>query len=103
MNSNIILFHLLNGKLISTNFSYEEKNKVLIDNFNYKDELSLDNKNSLYFLNNALATGGFSLEISKNYKLKKPLVIYNNFSNSLKEVIVNYKIQLYLMKTQNCV
>ena len=87
---------LLNGKLISTNFSYEEKNKVLIDNFNYKDELSLDNKNSLYFLNNALATGGFSLEISKNYKLKKPLVIYNNFSNSLKEVIVNYKNSIIL-------
>ena len=82
---------LLNGKLISKDFSYEEKNKILIDNYNYKSELSLDSKNSLYFLNNALATGGFSLEIVKNYKLKKPLVIYNNFSNSLKEKIVNYK------------
>ena len=82
---------LLNGKLISKDFSYEEKNKILIDNYNYKKELSLDSKNSLYFLNNALATGGFSLEIVKNYKLKKPLVIYNNFSNSLKEKIVNYK------------
>ena len=82
---------LLNGKLISKDFSYEEKNKILIDNYNYKNELSLDSKNSLYFLNNALATGGFSLEIVKNYKLKKPLVIYNNFSNSLKEKIVNYK------------
>ena len=38
-----------------------------------------------------MATGGFSLEVSKNYKFKKPLVIYNNFSNSLKETIVNYK------------
>jgi len=82
---------LLNGKLISKDFSYEEKNKILVDNYNYKNELSLDSKNSLYFLNNALATGGFSLEIVKNYKLKKPLVIYNNFSNSLKEKIVNYK------------
>jgi hypothetical protein len=35
--------------------------------------LALDSKNSLYFLNNALATGGFSLEISKNYKLKKTI------------------------------
>ena len=43
-----------------------------------------------------MATGGFSLEISKNYKLKKPLVIYNNFSNSLKEVIVNYKNSIIL-------
>ena len=75
---------LLNGKLISKDFSFEEENKISIDNYNYKNELSLDSKNSLYFLNNALATGGFSLEIVKNYKLKKPLVIYNNFSNSLK-------------------
>ena len=87
---------LFNGKLISTNFSYEEKNKILIDNFDYKNELSLENKNSLYLLNNALATGGFSLEISKNYKLKKPLIIYNNFSNSLKETIVNYKNSIIL-------
>ena len=87
---------LFNGKLISKDFSYEEKNKILINNFNYKDDLALDSKNSLYFLNNALATGGFSLEISKNYKLKKPLVIYNNFSNSLKEKIVNYKNSIIL-------
>ena len=87
---------LFNGKLISNDFSYEEKDKILIDNFNYKSDLALDNKNSLNFLNNALATGGFSLEISKNYKLKKPLVIYNNFSNSLKEKILNYKNSIIL-------
>ena len=87
---------LFNGKLISKDFSYEEKNKILINNFNYKDDLALDSKNSLYFLNNALATGGFSLEILKNYKLKKPLVVYNNFSNSLKEKIVNYKNSIIL-------
>ena len=87
---------LFNGKLISKDFSFEEKNKILIDNFNFKNDLTLDSKNSLYFLNNALATGGFSLEISKNYKLKKPLVIYNNFSDSLKEKIVNYKNSIIL-------
>ena len=87
---------LLDGKLISKDFSYEEKNKISIDNFNYKNDLILDNKNSLYFLNNALAIGGYSLEISKNYKLKKPLVIYNNFSKSLKEEIVNYKNSIIL-------
>ena len=87
---------LFNGKLVSKDFSYEEKNKILIDNFNYKDELIFDNKNSLYILNNALSTGGFSLEISKNYKLKKPLIIYNNFSNSLKETIINYKNSIIL-------
>ena len=87
---------LLNGKFISSDFSYEENNKILIENFNYKNELNSDKKNSLYFLNNALAMGGFSLEVSKNYKLKKPLVIYNNFSNSLKETIINYKNSIIL-------
>ena len=82
---------LLNGRLISSDFSHEEKNKVSIENFNYKKEKNLDIKNSLNFLNHALASGGFSLEIYKNYKFKKPLVIYNNFSSSLKETIVNYK------------
>ena len=36
------------------------------------------------------------MEIVKNYKLKKPLVIYNDFSNSLKENIVNYKNSIIL-------
>ena len=82
---------LLDGKLVTSEFSYEEKDKISIRSFNYKKEKYLDKKNSLNFLNHALASGGFSLEISKNYKLKKPLVIYSNFSNSLKETIVNYK------------
>ena len=82
---------LCNGRLISSDFSHEEINKISLEDFNYKEEKNLDKKNSLNFLNHALALGGFSLEISENYKLKKPLVIYNNFSNSLKETIVNYK------------
>ena len=36
------------------------------------------------------------MEIVKNYKLKKPLIIYNDFSNSLKEKIVNYKNSIIL-------
>tara|TARA_B100001057_G_scaffold500483_1_gene615817 strand:+ start:4499 stop:5743 length:1245 start_codon:yes stop_codon:yes gene_type:complete len=87
---------LFNGRLISSDFPFEEKKKISLQKFNYKNEKNLDKKNSLNFLNHALASGGFSLEISKNYKLKKPLVIYNNFSNSLKETIVNYKNSLTL-------
>ena len=87
---------LLNGKLISSDFSYEEKNKISIGDFDYKNELIVDKKNSLNLLNNALAIGGFSLEISKNYKLKKPLIVYNNFSNSLNEIIINYKNSIIL-------
>ena len=87
---------LMNGKLISKSFDHEEKDKIFISNFNYKNEIFLHNKNTLNFLNNALAKDGFSLEISKNYKLKKPLVIYNHFSNSLKETIVNNKNSIIL-------
>jgi Fe-S cluster assembly protein SufD len=82
---------LFNGRFVSADFSHEEKNKISIENFNYKKERKLDKKNSLNFLNHALASGGFSLEIYENYKFKKPLVIYNNFSSSLKETIINYK------------
>ena len=89
---------LLNGKLISSSFSHEEKSKIFIGNFDYKNQVNINKKNSLYFLNNALATGGFLLEIAENYKLKKPLVIYNNFSSSLKETIVNHKNSIILNK-----
>ena len=87
---------LMNGKLISKSFDHEEKDKIFISNFNYKNEIILHSKNTLNFLNNALAKDGFSLEISKNYKLKKPLVIYNHFSNSLKETIMNNKNSIIL-------
>jgi Fe-S cluster assembly protein SufD len=82
---------LCNGRFVSSNFFHEEENKISIENFNYKKEKNLDINNSLNFLNHALASGGFLLEISKNYKLKKPLVVYNNFSNLQKETIINYK------------
>ena len=65
---------LTNGKIISTNFDYEEKSKILIKDFNQEEEMNIDPSNALALLNNALSSGGFSLEISKDYKLKKPLI-----------------------------
>jgi Fe-S cluster assembly protein SufD len=87
---------LTNGKLISTSFNYEEKNKILIKDFNQKETTSLDIGNTLTLLNSALSSGGFSLEITKNYKLKKPLVIYNYFSKNLKNKILNNKNSIKL-------
>ena len=87
---------LINGKIISTNFDYEEKSKILIKNFNQKEITYLDPSNTLTSLNNALSTGGFSLEISKNYKLIKPLVVYNYFSKDLKNKILNNKNSIKL-------
>jgi len=94
---------LFNGKLVSNNFSYEEEEKISLKNYNFKDEINLDKKNSLNFLNNALAIGGYSLEVFKNYKFRKPLVVYNNFSESLKETIVNYKNSIILNENSDLV
>jgi len=87
---------LLDGKLSSNSFDHEDKNKIFVKEYNYKNEINSDKHSSLTFLNNALAVGGFSLEISKNYKLKKPLIIYNYFSKNLKEAIINNKNSIVL-------
>jgi Fe-S cluster assembly protein SufD len=87
---------LVDGKLNSNSFDQEEKDKIFIKNYDYKNKKTSDKKNSLTLLNNALATGGFSFEISKNYQLKKPLVIYNYFSKNLKESIINNKNSIIL-------
>ena len=88
--------YLVDGKLISNDFSYEDKSNISINDYNYKNKGKLDEKSSLTLLNNALATGGFTLEVSKNYKFTKPLVIYNYFSKNLKESIINNKNSIIL-------
>jgi Fe-S cluster assembly protein SufD len=87
---------LLDGNLKSNNFDYEDKSKISIKEYNYKGGIELNKITQLALLNSALATGGFSLEISKNYKLKKPLIIYNYFSKNLKESIINNKNSIIL-------
>ena len=89
---------LINGKIISTSFVYEEKNKILIKDFDQKEAANFYLANTLILLNSALSSGGFSLEISKNYKLNKPLVIYNYFSKGLKNKILNNKNSIKLHK-----
>ena len=87
---------LNNGKIISSSFAYEEVNKVLIKDFDQKKPTNYDPANTLTLLNNALSSGGFSLEIIKNYKLKKPLIIYNYFSKNLENKILNNKNSIKL-------
>tara|TARA_Y100000590_G_scaffold455930_1_gene605502 strand:- start:247 stop:1497 length:1251 start_codon:yes stop_codon:yes gene_type:complete len=86
---------LVNGNLHSSDFKYEEKNKIKISSYdksiNYKES-----KNPLICLNHALADNGFFLEIAKNYKFKKVLVIYNFFTNNIKNKILNNKIKIKL-------
>ena len=90
--------YLINGKMNSYNFSHEEKDKIIIDNFNNLNRNANKPLNSLNFLNDALAIDGFYLEIKENYKLKKPLIIYNFFSNNLKDVIISNKNSIKINK-----
>ena len=82
---------LTNGKIISTNFDHEDKSKILIKDFNQEEVKNINPSNALVLLNSALSSGGFSLEITKDYKLKKPLIVYNCFSQDLKNKILNSK------------
>ena len=82
---------LVNGNLQSSNFAYEDKSKIRInsckkDNINYETS-----QNPLVCLNNALAKEGYSLEVEKNYRLKKVVIIYNVFTKDLKNKILNKK------------
>jgi Fe-S cluster assembly protein SufD len=87
---------LVDGKLISNSFDYEDKNNIFVKDYNYKNEIKLGEQSSLTLLNNALATGGFTLEVAQNYKFIKPLIIYNYFSKNLKETILNNKNSIIL-------
>jgi hypothetical protein len=75
---------LINGNLHSSNFDYEENNKIKIKKYKCNTDY-LPSKNPLICLNHALADGGYSLEIEENYKFKKVLVIYNFFTNNIKK------------------
>lgn len=87
---------LVNGFLNSYNFKHEDQKKIKIKVF----KENLDNKkiinNSLINLNNALFEGGYSLEVESNYIFEKPLVVYNYFSNNLKNKIINSKNSIKL-------
>jgi len=82
--------YLVNGNLYSSNFDHEEKNRIKINSYDQNIEYKLS-KNPLVCLNHALAENGYSLEIDKNYKFKKVLVIYNFFTKNIENKILNNK------------
>jgi len=81
---------LVNGNLHSSNFNYEEKSKIKVNPYDKSINYKIS-KNPLVCLNHALAENGYSLEIEKNYKFKKVLVIYNFFTKDIKNKILNNK------------
>ena len=88
---------LINGFYKLSDIKFEDKEKVIIESFKSHEDFTNHSKNTLYCLNKALSICGFNLEIQKDYKCKKPIVIYNFFSSNLDDKIINNtnKIKLH--------
>ena len=89
---------LNNGILSKSDFNYEDEDKIVIKNFKNINTVTPITTNNLTLLNEALSSGGYSLEVFENYKFKKPLIIYNYFSENLKNVILNNSNNIKLNK-----
>ena len=89
---------LTNGVLSKSNFNYEDEVKIEIKDLKNSNTVTPVINNNLTLLNKALSFGGYSLEVFDNYKFKKPLIIYNYFSENLKNVILNNSNYIKLNK-----
>jgi len=92
---------LVNGDFVSSDFSFEDKEKIKIKplkivlygekDFEKIRDYFTDQQNSLTSLNHALVNDGIFLEIEDNYSFNKPLIIYNFFNKSSENKIINNK------------
>ena len=99
---------LVNGDFVSSNFNFEDKEKIKIKplkmvlndkkDFEKIRDYFTDQQNSLTSLNHALVKDGIFLEIEDNYSLNKPLIIYNFFNKSSENKIINNKSFISLGK-----
>ena len=83
---------LVNGELVSSDFKYEEKNKISLKSFTNDIYSNKKENNPLINLNHALSNKGYFLEVKeKNYKFNKILVIYYLYTEDLNENSLNSK------------
>ncbi len=87
---------LVNGVFKSCNVKFEEEEKVKAESLKSLESFSNQSNNNLYNLNKALSLGGFKLEVHKDYKCKKPIIIYNYFTSNLDNKIINNSNQIKL-------
>ena len=87
---------LVNGIFKFCDLRFEEKEKIKIERLKSLNNFSNLPNNNLQNLNKALSLGGFNLEVQKDYKCKKPLVIYNYFTSKLDNKIINNSNQIEL-------
>ncbi len=89
---------IVNGGLHSSNFKFEDKNKIELKIFQNKDFSGENEINPLICLNHALSNSGYSFEIKDNYKFKKTVIIYNFFTEDLKDNILNSRNKIKVGK-----
>jgi len=89
---------VMNGELISSNFKFEEKNKIKIKTFQNDNFLHENQDNPLIHLNHALSDKGYYIEVEDNYKFKKTLIVYSLFTKDLKENILNSRNKIKIGK-----
>ena len=89
---------MVNGKLENSEFKFEDKNKIKIKSYNNSNFSINNEENSLINLNNALSNNGLFLEVANNYKFEKVLIIYNIFTDDLKDNLLNNKNKIILGK-----
>ena len=87
---------LVNGVFKSCDIRFEEKEKVKIESLKLLNSFSNQVSNNLHTLNQALSLGGYNLEVQKDYKCKKPIIIYNYFTSNLDNKIINNSNQIKL-------
>ena len=80
---------LVNGLFKSSDFQFEERGKIKIESLRSFKSFDNELKNNLGYLNKALSIGGFNLEVQKDYKCNKPIIIYNYFTANLNNKIIN--------------
>ena len=93
LEHNKIIF--INGRVEKVDFTYEDDDKIEINN-DFKFESKLENNNSLLSLNNALTNKCYKIIVKKNYSLKKPLVVYHATNNKIKSRNINLKLDFQL-------
>ncbi len=89
---------MVNGKLENSEFKFEDKNKIKIKSYNESNFSINKEENSLINLNNALSNNGLFLEVVDNYRFKKAIIIYNVFTDDLKDNLLNNKNKIILGK-----
>ncbi len=80
---------LVNGNYDSSDFKYEDKDKIKIEPFLNDNFFEIQDNNPLINLNHALSNKGYFLKIEDSYKLQKSIVIYNFYTNGLDESVIN--------------